>query len=81
MIENIPKFFPEKSDNNIVVEVSISNGGDIYKATGVLIKELDNSIRLGFNSKNDKVIDFLDIDYKDILDLRKIETGEIMVLE
>lgn len=83
----IPKFYPEKYNDNLIIEVIIkSSNEDIFKCVGVLIKEYNNGLRLGFNARNNEVLDYLDIipeteDVKEIVDVRLLSNTEIYVLE
>lgn len=81
MNKNLPKFFPENDKENVIIEVTILRDNDTYKAVGVLIKESDVDIRLGFNAKNDKVIDYIDIEYKHILAMEKVGAQDILIFE
>jgi len=69
------------TENNTVVELLIkSSNGSHCKCVGVLMWEKDSVCRIGFNSKNDEVIDFLDLNKKEILEMRKVEEREIKLL-
>ena len=78
MKKQIPKLFPNKSKNNIIVKVDFwSNNKNQYECVGVLMNETDKKIRIGFNAKNDVVEDYLDINTKNIINIRKISKKEI----
>jgi len=84
MIENNPikKLYPHERGQNIIVEVTfLSSTKDIFKCAGVLIKETDECIRVGFNAKDNQLVDFLDIDNKDLINVKEIPNDEIGVLK
>ena len=69
------------TENNTVVELLIQGSdGNHYRCVGVLMWEKDSICRIGFNAKNDEVIDFLDLNKKEILEMRKVEENEIKLL-
>ena len=78
MKKQILKFFPDKSKDNIIVEVNFSaKDKNKYECVGALMHETDKKIRIGFNAKNNVVIDYLDINVKDIINIRKVSKKEI----
>lgn len=85
MLNPIPKFFPENNPNNIIVEVIMfvpnMTDGDTFKCAGVLIKENDSGIRIGFNAKGDQVIDYLDIEYRSILEIKEVSKRDIKIID
>ena len=72
----------ENSQENEIIEVILY--GDTnkkkYKCVGVFIKENDEFLKIGFNAINDVVRDYLDINKKDIISIRKINKKEIQKL-
>ncbi len=69
------------TENNTVVELLIQGSdGNQYKCVGVFMWEKDSICRIGFNAKNDEVIDFLDLNKEEILEMRKVEDSEITLL-
>jgi hypothetical protein len=78
MKKQILKFFPDKSKGNILVEVDFLIGNkNRYKCVGVLMNETTEKIRIGFNAKDNVVEDYLDINAKDIINVREIDKKEI----
>ncbi len=67
------------TDENIVLEVFLY--GDInrkeYKCAGVFIKEDSDFLRLAFNVVEDKVVDYFDINKKDIISVRVVGKEEV----
>ncbi|MHB0978274.1 MAG: hypothetical protein ACYC1K_02640 [Minisyncoccota bacterium] len=77
-IKSLPKFFPKNKKNNIIVELTIlDDKKNKYKCTGVLMKENNSVLRIGFNARNNTVIDYLDVKIKQILDIKMIKSKEI----
>ena len=73
----ITKFYPEKHKKNIIVEVDFTLDNQKFKCVGVLLREDEEKIRVGFNAKNDEVIDFLDIKYTNLIEIKKIKNNLI----
>lgn len=77
----ITKLNPHKRKQNIIVEVSFLSSKKMkFKCAGVLIKETDECIRVGFNAKDNQLVDFLDIDNKDLISVNEIPSAEIGML-
>ena len=78
----IPKFSPENKKNNIVIELTVLDADkNKYKCIGVLMKEDDKALRIGFNAMNNTVVDYLDIETEQIVDIKLINPKDIKVLE
>ncbi len=68
------KFYPEKNVSNIYIEVSFTGKQDReYICTGVLIREMPESIRVAFNATEDHVTDYLDIPNSKITSIRRVK--------
>ncbi|MCX6739299.1 MAG: hypothetical protein NT098_04615 [Candidatus Parcubacteria bacterium] len=82
MNKPIPKFYPEKTDDDIFVEVSLPGTEDcpIYTCVGILAKESDEMIRVGFSKSNGRVDDYQDIKIADILDIKVVDPDEIQII-
>ncbi len=48
-----------------------------YECVGVLIKEENKKIRIAFNARENKIIDFLDIEKKNIVSMTVIKNSNI----
>ena len=83
MNEKIKKLLKSQeisSDNLIIRIIFIAEDENVYEAVGVLVKGEEKKIRIGFNAKNDVVVDFLDIDIENILKIEKISLNKIKTL-
>ncbi len=70
----IQKFHPENFDDDIIVEVTFTKeDGNSYKCAGILAKEKEESILIGFTVKEDKIQDYMEIQNKDILEISSAE--------
>jgi len=71
-----------QEQENKIIEVFLY--GDInrkkYKCVGVFMKENENILTIGFNAVNDVVKDYLDINKKDIINIRGVVKNEINLL-
>lgn len=77
----IKKYYPQNKKTNIVVEVCfLSPKKEKHMCVGVLINESEESVRIGFNAKNDKLVDFIDIPNKNIIDMKELHSQEITKL-
>lgn len=82
MLNNqIKKYYPQNKKTDTVVEVCfLSPKKEKHICVGVLIKESEESVRIGFNAKNNKLVDFIDIYNKNILDIKELYNKEITKL-
>jgi hypothetical protein len=78
----IKKYYPQNKKTNIVVETCfLSPKKEKHMCVGVLINESEESVRIGFNAKDEKLVDFLDISNKNIVDIRELSKKEIIKLK
>jgi len=64
------KLLDENNPENTVVRVVFRGRfNEEYECAGVLMREEDDLIRVAFNAKDDKVIDFLDIKRSEIVSI------------
>ena len=82
MNKPIPKLHPEENDDDIFVEVSLPGPEDcpVYKCFGVVVKESDEMIRIGFSKGNGRIDDHQDMKIADILDIKVIDPDEIQII-
>ncbi|MCG2695185.1 hypothetical protein L6261_03855 [Candidatus Parcubacteria bacterium] len=73
------KFQKNNSENEVVkiILYSDTNRKKKYECVGVLLKEDDKMLRIGFNAVENVVKDYLDIDKKNMISMEKIEQKEI----
>lgn len=64
-------------ENTLVSVVFVNNFKEEFECVGVLIKEQKDFIRVGFNAKNDKVVDYVDIKRSDILSISILDSSSI----
>jgi hypothetical protein len=64
-------------ENTVARVIFRADDNEEYECVGVLIKEEKDSIRIAFNSKNDKVKDYLDIKRLDIINIDVLDPSEI----
>lgn len=72
------KFLSEHNSENIIVNVILRGSDNAeYECSGVLMREEDDMVRIGFNAVNDKVRDYLDINRSDILSIEAVDPSKI----
>jgi len=71
------KLLNENDSKNTLVHVVLSAGNEKYECIGVLTREDKESIRVAFNAKNDKVVDYLDIKRSDIKSINVLDQSKI----
>ncbi len=62
-----------KSDNTIVHIIMRGSDNKEYECVGVLVREAGDMLRVGFNAKNDKVVDYLDIKISDVISIDTLD--------
>jgi|GEM_PF-5896119 len=60
-----------------VVELEVEREGNVYQMVGVLMQVTEDSVRIAFSSKNDKVVDALTLPAEEIVGVRLIPESEI----
>jgi len=65
------------SENTIVKVIFRGDFNEEYECVGVLIKDEKHMIRVAFNSKNDKVVDYVDIKRKNIKKIDVVNSLDI----
>ena len=68
------------SENNVAHIIFNGKFNEKYECAGVLIREKKDLIRIAFNSKNDKVVDYLDIKRSDIISINILNSSDIKKL-
>lgn len=72
------KLLDKSNSKNTIVHVAFNGKfNEEYECVGVLIKDEKNFIRIAFNAKNDKVIDYLDIKRSDIISINVLASSDI----
>ncbi|NNM83954.1 hypothetical protein HKL94_01940 [Candidatus Parcubacteria bacterium] len=71
---------PNTSENTIVHIAMRGSDKNEYECVGVLVREEAKSIRVGFNAKNDIIMDYLDIPKPDILSIEVMNPAKIRKL-
>lgn len=69
--------------NNLIVRVILhADDKKEYECVGVLMKmkEDKDTVRIAFNAKNDKVVDYLDIKKTDIISIDILDNSDIKKL-
>jgi len=62
-----------KNKNTVVRVIFEDRFKAKYECVGVLIKENKDSIRIAFNAKNDRVVDFIDVKQSNIIKIDIID--------
>ena len=73
----------KEREENQIVEIILHDDSDTikkYKCVGVLMKENEKTLRIGFNAVENVVKDYLDIKKKNIVDIKTINPKEISSL-
>jgi hypothetical protein len=67
-------------ENTVVYVIFRGKFNEKYECVGVLIREEKNSIRIVFNVKNDKVVDYVDIKRVDVISIEILDSSSIKKL-
>ena len=81
MKNSLKKFDLEHSKENIIVEVIFYEEKHRCSCVGVLLQQNDTEIKIGFNAKDDVVIDSLIIKTKNIIELQELNSKSIKILK
>jgi len=60
-----------------VVELEVEREGDVYQMVGVLMQATEDSVRIAFSSKDDRVVDALTLPAEEIVGVRLVPESEI----
>lgn len=72
------KILDENNTENTIVHVVLrASDNEEYECVGVLMKDEEDLIRVGFNAKNDVVVDYLDIKRLDIISINVLNSSDI----
>lgn len=72
--------YPEELSENRIVEVQFSTEGSPYRAVGVLVRDSEDAIRIGFSAHDNNLVDYLDINRANVSAIRDVNTAEIQNL-
>lgn len=78
---SIKKFNIEKSKKNIIVKVTFFEEKYKCSCVGVLLRQDEDEIKIGFNAKDNIVIDSLIISTKNIIRIDELDIKSIPVLK
>jgi len=72
------KLLDENNPENTLVRVVLrGDDNEEYECVGVLFKEEEDMVRVVFNAKDDKVVDYLDIKRSDIISINVLDPSKI----
>ena len=60
-----------------VVELEVEREGGVYQMVGVLMQATEDSVRIAFSSKDDRVVDALTLPAEEIVGVRLVPESEI----
>ena len=67
----------DSRENTLVHVVMRGSDGEEYECVGVLMREDEDTIRIAFNAKDDVVVDYYDIQKRDVISIEVIDVPKL----
>lgn len=68
-------------EKNILTYLKIKKDGILYECLGVFLYENYKKIKIAFNACNDKVIDSIFFEKKDVIENRKVDENKVKIFK